>query len=227
VVQPELVLPVLSAPATLDAAPGQDVRLPIALDGTDQVPAGSVIVIKGLPPGSTLSNGRANGDTDWTVRPDEIGDLHLVPAAGIGEAELTVQLVAPNNAILADAATRLNIIGGSTTLAADDATEPAEEVASIAAVAAVTDEPAVLPETVPLPTRRPAPGAQNVAGNWVRPSAYVNLRDGPAATARVVSIVAKGTKLRVVARKRGWVQVADPATAQSGWIYSGHTETVP
>ena len=80
---------------------------------------------------------------------------------------------------------------------------------------------------MPLPTRRPAPGAQSVAGNWVRPSAYVNLRDGPAATARVVSIVAKGTKLRVVARKRGWVQVADPATAQSGWIYSGHTETVP
>jgi hypothetical protein len=227
VVQPKLVLPVLSAPATLDAAAGQDVLLPIALDGTDHVPAGSVIVIKGLPPGSTLSNGRANGDTDWTVRPDEIGDLHLVPAAGIGEAELTVQLVAPNNAILADAATRLNIVGGSTALVVDAATEPAEDIASTAPAAVVTDEPAALPETVPLPTRRPAPGAQSVAGNWVRPSAYVNLRDGPAATARVVSIVAKGTKLRVVARKRGWVQVADPATSQSGWIYSGHTETVP
>lgn len=227
VVQPELVLPVLSAPAALDAAAGQDVLLPIALDGTDHVPAGSLIVIKGLPPGSTLSNGRADGDTDWTVRPDEIGDLHLVPAAGIGEANLTVQLVAPNNAILADAATRLNIIGGSTALVADAATEPAEEVASIAPVAAIIDERAALPETVPLPTRRPAPGAQSVAGNWVRPSAYVNLRDGPASTARVVSIVAKGTKLRVVARKRGWVQVADPATSQSGWIYSGHTETVP
>jgi hypothetical protein len=226
-VRPELVLPVLSAPATLDAAAGQDVLLPIALDGTDHVPAGSVIVIKGLPPGSTLSTGRPNGDTDWTVRPDEIGDLHFVPAAGIGEAELTVQLVAPNNAILADAATRLTIIGGSTALIADAATGPAEEVAAIAPVAAIADEPAALPETVPLPTRRPAPGAQNVAGNWVRPSAYVNLRDGPASTARVVSIVAKGTKLRVVARKRGWVQVADPATSQSGWIYSGHTETVP
>jgi SH3 domain-containing protein len=227
VAQPELALPVLSAPLTLDVAAGQDVLLPIALDGTDHVPAGSVIVIKGLPPGSTLSNGRAGGETDWTVRPDEIGDLHLVPAAGIGEAELTVQLVAPNNAILADAATRLNIIGGSTALVVDAATEPTDEVASIAPVAAITDEPTALPETVPLPTRRPAPGAQSVAGNWVRPSAYVNLRDGPAATARVVSIVAKGTKLRVVARKRGWVQVADPATSQSGWIYSGHTETVP
>jgi hypothetical protein len=226
VVRPELVLPVLSAPATLDAAAGQDVLLPIALDGTDHVPAGSVIVIKGLPAGSTLSNGRASGDTDWTVRSDEIGDLHLVPAAGNGEAELTVQLVAPNNAILADAATRLTIIGGSTALVVD-ATEPADDFASTAPAAAITDEPAALPETVPLPSRRPALGAPSIAGNWVRPSAYVNLRDGPAATARVVSIVAKGTKLRVVARKRGWVQVADPATAQSGWIYSGHTETVP
>jgi hypothetical protein len=226
-VQPELVLPVLSAPAALDVAAGQDALLPIALDGTDHVPAGSVIVIKGLPAGSTLSNGRASSDTDWTVRPDEIGDLHLVPAAGIGEAELTVQLVAPNNAILADAATRLTIIGGSAELVVDAVTQPAEEVAAIAPVAVITDEPPVLPETVPLPTRRPAPGAPSVAGNWVRPSAYVNLRDGPASTARVVSIVAKGTKLRVVARKRGWVQVADPATSQSGWIYSGHTETVP
>jgi SH3-like domain-containing protein len=43
----------------------------------------------------------------------------------------------------------------------------------------------------------------------------------------VVSVVAKGAKLRIVARKRGWVQVADPKTSQSGWIYSGHTETVP
>ena len=156
VVQSEPVLPVLSAPAALNAAAGQDVLLPIALDGTDHVPAGSLIVIKGLPPGSTLSNGRADGDTDWTVRPDEIGDLHLVPAAGIGEVELTVQLVAPNNAILADAATRLNIIGGSTALVADAATEPAEEVASIAPVAAIIDERAALPETVPLPSRRPA-----------------------------------------------------------------------
>jgi uncharacterized protein YgiM (DUF1202 family) len=78
-----------------------------------------------------------------------------------------------------------------------------------------------------LPTRRPASSGQDLAANWVRPSAYVNLRDGPSSTARVVAVVAKGTKLRIAARKRGWVQVADPATSQTGWIYSGHTEIVP
>jgi hypothetical protein len=79
--QPELALPVLSAPAMLEATEGEDVLLPIALDGTDGVPAGSAIVIRGLPPGSQLSNGRPHGETDWTLRPDEIGDLHLVPAS--------------------------------------------------------------------------------------------------------------------------------------------------
>ncbi len=76
--EPALGLPVLSAPATIEASAGEDVLLPIALDGTDGVPAGSVIVIRGLPPGSTLSNGRLHGETDWTLRPGEIGDLHLV-----------------------------------------------------------------------------------------------------------------------------------------------------
>ena len=105
--QPELGLPVLSAPARIEAASGEDVLLPIALDGTDNVPAGSVIVIRGLPPGSTLSNGRPHGETDWTLRPGEIGDLHLAAGAGSGESELTIQLLAPNSAILADAATIL------------------------------------------------------------------------------------------------------------------------
>jgi uncharacterized protein YgiM (DUF1202 family) len=38
----------------------------------------------------------------------------------------------------------------------------------------------------------------------------------------VVAVVAKGTKLRVVARKRGWVQATDPATSNTGWIYRGN-----
>jgi hypothetical protein len=38
----------------------------------------------------------------------------------------------------------------------------------------------------------------------------------------VVTIVAKGVKLQIIGRKRGWVQVKHPATAQSGWIYAGN-----
>jgi len=233
----ELALPVLSAPAILEATAGEDMKLPIALDGTDGVPAGSVIVVNGLPHGSSLSNGRRHGETGWTLRPDEIGDLYLVLAGGgRGTATLEIELLAPNNGILADAATVLRIAaqpGAAIAAAAKEelrTTLPADEIktASVPPGAARTDDPTSLAEPVPLPTRRPAPDSNDAGpANWVTPSAYVNLRDGPSSTARVVSVVAKGAKLRIVARQRGWVRVADPANSQSGWIYSSNVETVP
>ena len=66
--------PVLTAPAFLEATAGESVVLPIALDGTDGVPADSTIAVTGLPQGSTLSKGRPLGDTGWKLERDEIGD---------------------------------------------------------------------------------------------------------------------------------------------------------
>jgi len=92
----------------LEAAAGGNITFPITLDGTDGVPARSIIVIKGLPQGSKLSSGRPYDETEWNLKPDEIGDLHLVlPSNASGEAKLIIQLVAPDGAILADAATLL------------------------------------------------------------------------------------------------------------------------
>ena len=192
--------------------------LPIALDGTDGVPAGSIIVIRGLPQGSTLSNGRPQGETEWNLKPDEIGDLHLaLPDAGSGESLLTIQLLSPNNGILADAATTLKIAADATASIAADAieTEPAEVQVSgtpdqepgemvieeSAANAGLGTSTYDLP---PLPTRRPAPSTNDDGqANWIKPSAYVNLRESPSSSAPVVSVVAKGAKLRVMGRKRG------------------------
>src|SRR5512146_3130901 len=50
--------PALSAPAVLEVTAGEDAIFPIALDGTDGVPARSIIAISGLPHGSALSAGR-------------------------------------------------------------------------------------------------------------------------------------------------------------------------
>ena len=100
--------PVLSSPAMLEATAGGDITFPIALDGTDGVPARSIIAIRGLPQGSKLSSGRPYDETEWNLKPDEIGDLHLVlPSNASGEAKLIIQLVATDGAILADAATIL------------------------------------------------------------------------------------------------------------------------
>lgn len=240
-VQSAIVPPVLSAPDTLEATEGEAVPLPIALDGTDGVPAGSIIVIRGLPQGSTLSNGRPQGETEWNLKPDEIGDLHLaLPEAGSGESLLTIQLLSPNNGILADAATTLKIAADATASIAADAieTEPAEVQVSgtpdqepgemvIEESAANAGPGTSTYDLPPLPTRRPAPSTNDDGqANWIKPSAYVNLRESPSSSAPVVSVVAKGAKLRVIGRKRGWVQVTNPATSQSGWIYSGNIDTV-
>ena len=122
--------PVLSAPSALEASAGQHVSLPITLDGTDAVPPSSVIVISGLPQGSRLSSGYRHGATEWTLKPDEIGDLHLVlPAFAVGESKLTIQLVAPGDRVVADASTMLSLIADRDIAEADapgTTTEPAE-----------------------------------------------------------------------------------------------------
>ncbi|MGA7457478.1 MAG: SH3 domain-containing protein [Methyloceanibacter sp.] len=56
----------------------------------------------------------------------------------------------------------------------------------------------------------------------VQPSVFVNLREGPSSSSSVVGVIAKGAKLSVLDRKRGWVQVTDPATGKKGWIYRGN-----
>jgi hypothetical protein len=55
----------------------------------------------------------------------------------------------------------------------------------------------------------------------VEPSMFVNLREAPSSSSAVLGVVAKGAKLAVLDRKRGWVQVTDPETSHKGWIYSG------
>ena len=55
---------------------------------------------------------------------------------------------------------------------------------------------------------------------WIAPE-FVNLRKGPTSSAEVITVVAKGAKLSVTDRKRGWVKVTDPATSESGWVYAG------
>ncbi|MGO8841815.1 MAG: SH3 domain-containing protein [Methyloceanibacter sp.] len=65
---------------------------------------------------------------------------------------------------------------------------------------------------MPLPPRRPAQTADDdVHANRIKPLAFVNLREGPSPSAPVISVVAKGAKLRVIGRKQRWVQVTNPA----------------
>jgi Bacterial SH3 domain len=102
--------PALTVPSILEANAGEDVVLPIALDGTDGVPFRSAVAISGLPAGATLSGGRPYGASGWNLKPDEIGDLHLVlPDAAKGETRLAIHLVDSAGEIVAAAETTLRV----------------------------------------------------------------------------------------------------------------------
>ena len=237
VASPAKLAPVLSAPALLHTKAGEQVAFNIALDGTDSVPAGSAIVVSGLPQGSSLSSGRQFAEAAWSLEPDDIGDLHLaLPSSAAGQMQIAVHLLAANGSIIADAVTVLVVTAEPEpdrvvsapepgAAATDLSSLPADETPATAAAEASDLSAASESELVPLPTRRPPPPDES-QGNWISPTAYVNLREGPSSSARVVRVVAKGTKLRVLGRKRGWLQVADPDNAEKGWIYSGNADAI-
>ena len=234
-VQSAIPSPVLSSPPMLEATAGGDITFPITLDGTDGVPARSIIAIRGLPQGSKLSSGRPYDETEWNLKPDEIGDLHLVlPSNASGEAKLIIQLVATDGAILADAATILktptnssaNIpasnIETETTQAqvSEQRTQGLEDRRAEGTLANVDAAMAPPENPVPLPSRRPAPTAKDDA-NWITLTS-VNLRERPTRSAPAIGVVAKDAKLRVIGRKNRWVQVTDPTTSEKGWVYARH-----
>src|SRR6476661_5605720 len=224
--------PVLSAPATLEATAGEDVIFPIALDGTDGVPVRSIIAISGLPQGSKLSSGRPYGENEWNLKTDEIGDLHLnLPSNASGDSKLTIKLVGPDGAIITDTGLFLKMKSSRRNQLAE--AEVSDERAKGLGTTgkeerfANLDLPTPPGAPVPLPSRRPVPTKSNdVDANWLRPLTFVNLREGPSPSARVVSVVAKGAKLRVIGRKGRWVQVTHSSTSKSGWIYAGNVATV-
>ena len=249
--EPQSMAPpaVLTAPDRIEAIAGEDVSFPIALDGTDGVPSRSVIAVRGLPQDSNFSEGRPYGDSEWTLKPDQIGDLDLVlPSSANGEFKLGIVLIAPDDKVIAEAETVLEIapapVPAAPATEAGSGPEPGpSEATAVAAVAdgrdaaASTVAPDAGPDEKPATTEvdsatdpsgaAPAaavePTEQNKSGlGTVQPSVFVNLREGPSSSASVVGVIAKGATLSVLDRKRGWVQVTDPETGKKGWIYRGN-----
>jgi Bacterial SH3 domain len=271
--QPEpvpAIRPVLTAPATVVARTNEDIAFPLALDGTDGVPARSSIAISGLPAGAKLSNGRPYGETEWNLKSDEIGDLHLVlPDSANGETKISIQLIAPDGEVLANAETVLKVMINPETASVQPAPvhEPTPTLAGVRPIAipqdlATKDAEAKPPADEPKPELAalqadPAPqefatkdteakpnrlAAANAAdgasgqsassaaqpatdggdANSIEPSDFVNLRSGPSSSSAIIGVIDKGTKLKVMDRKRGWLKVTNPTTSESGWIYSGY-----
>jgi hypothetical protein len=101
---------ILTAPTTIAAEGDKEVPFRITLNSANRLPFRTTITIGGLPEGATLSHGRPYGETEWTLRPDEIGNLHLLlPKTASGHANLRIALVAADGTIVANANTQLNV----------------------------------------------------------------------------------------------------------------------
>ena len=70
----------------------------------------------------------------------------------------------------------------------------------------------------------PADSSSSGKDEWVGFSTDVNIRKAPSPSAETLRIAQKGEKLRVMGRESKWVEVTDPATSETGWVYSRFTE---
>jgi Bacterial SH3 domain len=327
--RPEIAL---TSEPRIEANAGEDVPFSIAIDSVDMLPARSIIAIREIPPGATFSQGRPYGSSEWSLTPDEIGDLRLhLPKGVTSGTDMRIELMGADGTILASATTRLEIAqdprtalvlrsdesdriddlikhgqkmvevgylagarayfrraveagSGEAALllgacydpafiekigaqgiepdlkeariwyqrakqlgvadadaklaqladqwpdhrnslqeAQEGAAPPVAEEAGATGGAEASAEPAA-PSGQPVPVV-PADPASSGKEEWVELSGYVNVRKSPAQSAETLRIAQKGEKLRVDDRKGNWVQVTDPATNETGWVYSRFIDT--
>jgi hypothetical protein len=323
---PETILPkraielpsvALSVPNAIGAEAGKEAVFAIALDSSDSLPPRSIITIRGLPEGTSFSAGRPFGETEWSLRPDEIDDLRMtLPANASGQRALSVAVVAADGSTITSAGARLDIApdpkmalisrpgdaariaeliehgrkmvevgyfpgarayfqraaeAGSAEAAfsvgatydpsfieeigaqgikpdtqqarmwyerakalghkdadaqiralakaeASSAATPPEvapKPAELVPVPAVTPKPTVAPVT-PEPTRTGDAGDLE----WVEISSPVNVRSAPTPQSETIKVAVPGKRYQATARQGSWVQVTDPATSESGWVYA-------
>ena len=327
--RPEIAL---TSKPRIEAKAGEDVPFSIAIDSGDMLPARSIIAIREIPPGATFSQGRPYGSSEWSLTPDEIGDLQLrLPKGVTSGTDMHIELMGADGTILASATTRLEIAqdpraalvfrsdesdriddlinhgqkmvevgylagarayfrraveagSGEAALllgacydpafiekigaqgiepdlkeartwyerakqlgvadadaklaqladqwpdhwnplqeAQEGAAPPvAEEAGATGGAEASTESAAPSGQPVPVVPADPASSGKE---EWVELSGYVNVRKSPAQTAETLRIAQKGEKLRVDDRKGNWVQVTDPATNETGWVYSRFIKT--
>ena len=225
---------VLTAPGTLEAKAGEGINFPIALDGTDSVPARSIIIIRGLPLGSALSNGFPHGESEWDLKSDEIGDLRLVlPNTSSGETRLDIQLVAPDGEVIAATETVLNVTPDPNSALVQQPLDSERIPQPAKAQALNVQDQQRFADAKPANLEQSPSGESSQTTNddvhaeWIEPSAFVNLREGPSSSSPVISEVPKGAKLRALGRKHGWLKVTNPANSETGWIYARNIANAP
>ena len=245
----------LSSSDRIEAKAGELIAFPIAIDATEALPAHSIVAITALPDGASLSSGRPYGDTGWSLRPDEIGDLRLQLPAQSGVSQIRLELVAGDGTVLSQSETQMSIAAPEVAAEASTESAPPDEVApdesakvelaeSVAdlpppperkPVSRVADQAPMKINTVKVVTvkpprqTRPHDGAYalgspadeaTASAEWMETKTAVDMHAKAQQWSETVKVAEKGIKLRVTARDKNWIQVNDPASSTTGWIYN-------
>jgi hypothetical protein len=313
----------LTTPASVVGEAGKESAFAISLESSENLPARSIITIRGLPEGTSFSAGRPFGETEWSLRPDEINGLRLkLPAAASGRRALSVSVVAADGTMIASSSTRLDIApdpkaalilrpqdtaridelmahgrkmvdvgyfpgarayfqraaeAGSAeaafsvglsydpsfiaemgaqgiqpdvkqariwyerakalgykdadaklnALSNSEATieaTPAPAAPKPAEVPVVpvvtTPQPVVEPAATPQPSQTGAANPEAANPEWVEVSSPVNVRSAPTPQADTINVAEPGKRYQATGRQGSWVQVTDPTTSESGWVYA-------
>jgi hypothetical protein len=313
----------LRSPDSVVSEAGKEAAFAISLDSAENLPPRSIITIRGLPEGTSFSAGRPYGETEWSLRPDELGGLRLkLPANASGRRALSVNVVAADGRMIASSSTRLDIApdpkaalilrpqdtaridelmahgrkmvdvgyfpgarayfqraaeAGSAeaafsvglsydpsfiaemgaqgikpdvkqariwyerakALGYKDAdaklnalsnSEAAVEAAPAAAApkpaevpvvpVVTTPQPVVEPAATPQPSETGAANPEAANPEWVEVSSPVNVRSAPTPQADTINVAEPGKRYQATGRQGSWVQVTDPTTSESGWVYA-------
>lgn len=312
----------LTSPGSVVGEAGKEAAFAISLDSAENLPPRSIITIRGLPEGTSFSAGRPYGETEWSLRPDELRGLRLkLPASASGRRALSVNVVAADGRMIASSSTRLDVapdpktalilrpedtarideliahgrkmvdvgyfpgarayfqraaeagsaeaafsvglsydpsfiaeIGAqgiqpdvkqariwyerakalgnkdadakllalSKAEAAVEATPAAPEPkpAEVPVVPVVTTPQPVVEPSTPQPSETGAANPDPANPEWVEVSSPVNVRAAPTPQADTINVAEPGKRYQATGRQGSWVQVTDPATSESGWVYA-------
>lgn len=96
--------PSIAVPATLLAAPGDEIALAVEIAGIELLPQKAFLRLRGLPGGATLSEGHLVTPGVWAVPLASLGSLRVrVPVDVAGKASLHLSLVTIDGSVLAEA----------------------------------------------------------------------------------------------------------------------------
>lgn len=122
--EPELRLRI---PARLTATAGQSAPLPIEIDGPGRPTSSSILLVKGLPPGITLSKGAILATGDWSLPTSDATGLTMTLRDKTGgHHQLVIEMRSDETATIASVRTMLEVADAPSRSTMSDAVRPPE-----------------------------------------------------------------------------------------------------